>query len=137
MPGFQENLVGKGPICDADYSVTFTKDAVSMYSPKVHRVLMLWLEIEGPRLWRMSLLPDETITPDITAPNAQQLTLTPFSAYDIPNVEPLIRYFYAAARFPVQDTWVKSIKSGKFDSCPGRTYQNATKYCQTCKEKIK
>ena len=34
IPVFQENLVGIGPICDADYSVTFTKDAFSMYSPK-------------------------------------------------------------------------------------------------------
>ena len=39
MPGFQENRIGIGPICDADYSVTFTKDAVSIYSPNGHRVL--------------------------------------------------------------------------------------------------
>ena len=34
MPGFQENLIGIGPIFDADYSVTFTKDAVIIYIPK-------------------------------------------------------------------------------------------------------
>ena len=39
MPGFQENLIGIGLICDADYSVTFTKDSVSMYSPNGHKVL--------------------------------------------------------------------------------------------------
>ena len=86
MPGFRENLVGIGPICDSDYSVTFTKDTVSIYSPKGHRVLMVWQEIEGPRLWCMSLLPDETSTPDITAPNTQQSTLKAFSAYDLPSV---------------------------------------------------
>ena len=57
MPGFQENLIGLGPVCDADYSVTFTKDAVSIYSPNGHRVLRGCQEKEGPRLWRMSLLP--------------------------------------------------------------------------------
>ena len=72
MPGFQKNLVGIVPICDVEYSVTFTKDAVIIYSPKGHRVLMGWRETEGPRMWRMALLPDETSTPDITAPNAQQ-----------------------------------------------------------------
>ena len=72
MPGFQENLIGIGPICDADYSVTLTKDTVSIYNPKGHRVLMGWREKEGPRLWRMYLLPEDTSTPDTTAPNAQQ-----------------------------------------------------------------
>ena len=44
MPGFQENLVVIVPICDADYSVTFTKDAVRIYSTKGHRFLMGWIE---------------------------------------------------------------------------------------------
>ena len=81
MPGFQEKLVGIGPICDAEYSFTFTKEAVSIYSPKGHRFLMGWREAEVPRLWRMLLLLDEARTPDIiTAPNSQQSTLKDFSA---------------------------------------------------------
>ena len=44
MPGFQENLIGVGLICDSDYSVTFTKDTVSIYSPNVHRFLRGWQE---------------------------------------------------------------------------------------------
>ena len=131
MPGFQENLIGIGPICDADYSVTFTKDAVSIYSPNGNRVLMGWREKEGPRLWRMSLLPENTSTPDTTSPNAQQSTLKAFSDNDLPIVEALIRYFHAAAGFPVRDTWLKAIKAGNFYSWPGITYQNATKYCPT------
>ena len=71
----------------------------------------------------MSLLPEDTSTPDITAPtNAQQSTLKALSAYGLPIVEALIRYFHAAAGFPVRDTWLKAIKSGNFDSCPGLTY---------------
>ena len=136
MPGFQENLVGIGPIYDADYSVKFTKDAVSIYNLKGHRVLMGWQEIECPRLWRMSLLPDETSTPDITAPNSQQSTLKAFSAYDLPSVEALIQYFHSAAGFLVWDTWLKAIKAGNSDLWPGLIYKNATKYCPTCKETI-
>ena len=105
MPSFQENLVGIGPIWYFDYSVTFTKDAVSIYSPKGHRFIIGWRETEGPRLWRMSLLPDEGIRPDITtAPNNQQSTLKAFSAYDLPSLEALIWYFHAADSLPVRDT---------------------------------
>ena len=64
MPGFQENLIGIGQICDADYKVTFTKDTVSIYNPKGHRVLRGWQEKEGPKLWRMSLIPEYKSTPD-------------------------------------------------------------------------
>ena len=85
----------------------------------------------------MYLLPYETSTPDITAPNDQQSTLKAFSAYDLPSVEALIRYFHAAAGFPVRYTWPKSIEAGNFDLWPGLTFQNATKYCPNSKETIK
>ena len=91
----------------------------------------------GPRLWRMSLLPDETSTPDITASNAQQSTLKAFRAYVLPSVEALIQYFRASAGFPVQNTWLTAIKAGNFYSWPDLTYQNSTKYCPACKETIK
>ena len=55
----------------------------------------------------------------------------------LPSVEALIRYFHAAAGFPVRDTWLRAIKTGNFTSWPVLTYQNATKYCPTSKETIK
>ena len=102
MPGFQENLMGIGPIYDSDYKVTFTKDTVSIYNPKGHRILRGWQEKERPKLWRMSLLPEYKSTPD--GSEAQQSTLKAFSAYDLPIVEAPIGYFHAAAGFPVRDT---------------------------------
>ena len=98
---------------------------------------MGWRETEGPSLWPISLLPDETSTPDITAPNAQQSTLKALSSYDHTSVEALIRYLYAAAGLLVQDTWLRAIKAGNFDSWPGIIYQNATKYYPACKETTK
>ena len=66
-------MIDTGLICDANYSVTFTKDAVIIYIPEEHPVLMGWREAEGPRLWRMSLLPDEYCVPDIAkSPESQQ-----------------------------------------------------------------
>ena len=91
MPVFQENLLGIGPICDADYSVKFIKYAVIIYSPKGHTVLTGWHEAEGTCLWRLSLMPDASCVPDIdTAPDDQQSTLEAFSAYNLPILEGLI-----------------------------------------------
>ena len=137
-PGFQEYLIGIGPICDADYRVTFTNDAVIIYSPKGHTVLTGWRETEGTRLWSMSLLLNADFVPDIaTSPDNQQSTLEAFSAYDIPSVEGLLQYFHAAAGLTVLDNWLKDVKAGNFKSWPGLTYQNAAKYCSMCKETIK
>ena len=63
--------------------------------------------------------------------------LQAFSAYDLTSVEALIRYFHAAAVFPVRDTWMKTIQAGNFRSWPGLTLKNTTKYCPMSKETIK
>ena len=35
---------------------------------------------------------------------------------------------HTAAGFPVESRWLKAIKNGKFESWPGLTYNNASKY---------
>ena len=52
-----------------------------------------------------------------------------FSAYDLPSVEALVRFFHAAAGYPVKATWLEAIKEGYYSSWPGLTYSNASKYC--------
>jgi hypothetical protein len=130
MPGFHENLVGIGPICDAKYSVLFTEDAVHILNPTGTVVLTGWRKDTGHRLWRMSLLPDKECVKLLSGThNVQRASLAAFSAYDLPSVEALVRYFHAAAGFPVRDTWLKAIKAGNYKSWPGLTLQNATRYC--------
>ena len=99
---------------------------------------MGWQEAEGPRLCRMSLLPDADRVPDIaTSPEAQRSTFETFSAHNLPSIEGLVRYFHAAACFPVQDTLQKAIKAVNFKLWPGLTYQNAARYCPVCKKTVK
>ena len=38
--------------------------------------------------------------------------------YELPSVEPAIRYLHAAAGFPTKATWLKAIRNGKFLSWP-------------------
>ena len=74
------------------------------------------------------LQPDEYNLPKI--PNTvHRTTLEAYSAYDLPSVEALIRYFHAAAGYPVRSTWLTAISDGNYSSWPGLTLANATKYC--------
>ena len=57
-----------------------------------------------------------------------QTTPAVHSAYDLPSVEPLVRYMHAAAGLPVKSIWLKAIKKVNFSTWPGFTYSNAAKY---------
>ena len=48
-----------------------------------------------------------------------------------------MKYFHAAAGFPLRDTWLKAIKNRNYASWPGITYENAKKYCPSADETIK
>ena len=85
-------------------------------------------EAIGSRLWRIALQPGESNLPSMH--NDTHLdTLAAYSAYDLPIVADLIRYFHAASGYPVRSTWLKSIGDGYYSSWPGITLANATKCC--------
>ena len=111
MPGFRHTLIGVGPLYDAECTVTFTCAAVIVRDARGMPVLTGWRKNSGPRLWRIVLQPDEENLPQM--PNtAHRTTLEAFSAYDLPSIESLIRYFHAAAGYPVCSTWLTAISAG-------------------------
>ena len=63
--------------------------------------------------------------------DANRSTLKAYSAYDLPSVRALIRYFHATAGYPIRSTWLKAIGSGNYSTWPGLTLANAKKYCPT------
>ena len=86
----------------------------------------------------MSLLPSaDDIRPFSGTHRVSEASLAAFSAYNLPSVDALVRYFHAAAGFPVCDTWLKATKAGNFKSWPGLTLQNASKYCPSTIETLK
>ena len=115
------------------------KKSVIIHDSDNQPFLKGWRETPGSKLWRISLSPDlrtdlANCTPCHENPEAdsqeEEATLEAFSAYDLPFVEEaLVVYFHAADGYPVIDTWLKVIKAGNYDSWPGLTYINATKYC--------
>ena len=50
MPGFKHALIGVGLLCDADFTVTFTRAAVIVRDSQGSPVLTGWREQSGPRL---------------------------------------------------------------------------------------
>ena len=69
--------------------------------------------------------------------SARKASLAAYSAYHLPSVRALVRYFHAAAGFPVRATWLQAIKAGNYESWPGLTYNNAARYCPSADETIK
>ena len=50
MPTFTNTLIGVGPICDANCTVVFSKEYVTVLSPKGKPILQGWRENKYPRL---------------------------------------------------------------------------------------
>ena len=48
MPGFRNTLIGLGPLCDADCTVTFTHEALIVQDTRGTPVLTGWREASGP-----------------------------------------------------------------------------------------
>ena len=135
MPGFHHNLLGFGVFCDADCKFLFTKTSVTIFDKKREPVIVGWRDNNGPKSWNISLLPNDN---DSHRRNqAEQTTLRVYSAYDIPSVAALVRYFHAAAGYPVISTCLNSIKTGNYSSWPGLAYNNAARYCPSADKTIK
>ena len=115
IPSFKHNLLGIGKICDTDFKVAFNKEAVVVYNPQQHPITFGWRETTGPKLWRIALNPEENNLPSIPE-KATRSTLQEFSAYDLPSVEALVKYFHAAVGFPVKDIWLKATKNNNYGS---------------------
>ena len=135
MPGFSHTLLGVGPICDADCTVTFRKDSVVVRDATNRFILTGWIEAQAPYLWRIALIPDNMDIPKVPQ-DALRVSLVAYSAYDLPSVEALVRYFHASAGFPVRFTWIDAIKAGNYALWPGLTINNARRYCPSANETI-
>ena len=104
MPEFQHSLLGIAIMCDEDCKVLFTKRRVVKHGKPFLSELR---ELTGSQLWRLSLHPeldDAKPFPPANINPLQETALEAYSAYNFPSVEALVRYFHAAAGYPVMDT---------------------------------
>ena len=99
------------------------------------RPLKGWRDTTGAKLWRFSLRPEDN--PVSYVHPTPPTILASLNAHNLPSVGALVRYFHAAAGFPVKSTWLAAIKAGNFSTWPGLTYANASRYCPNCEETSK
>ena len=99
MPSFHHTLIVLGPICDADdCKVIFTKNNVILYDQIESPILTGWQEKNGACIWRIGLTPTPEELPAIPD-NSDQNNLRAYSAYILPRVEALLRYFMRRTDF--------------------------------------
>ena len=137
MLSFANTLVGIGPLCDAGCYVTFAKNDVTVYNPCGRPILTGWQDhAVTPKLWRFALQTQPTHAP---TPHAvtETVSLTVFSAYDLPSVGTLVRYLHATAGFHLKSMWIKAIKAEYYATWTGLTYTDASKYFPESAETIK
>ena len=60
-----------------------------------------------------------------------------YRVYDLPSIADLVRYFHAAAAYPVRSTWLNSIKAVNYESWPIFTYNYVARYFPSAYETIK
>ena len=65
IPGFRHTLIGVGPLCDDNCTVTFTRKAFVVRNKQGTAVLTGWSESTGPRLCRIELQPGESNLPSM------------------------------------------------------------------------
>ena len=91
MPGFKHNLAGISKWCDEGCTVKYTKFDVTIYNPQGVPIVRGWREAPPSKLWRMALVPgDKQVMEDH---GGKTVPLSAFSAYDLPSVEALVRFF--------------------------------------------
>ena len=107
----------------------YDRVTVIFLSPTCKVILREWWEVTGARLWRLSLLSDAQTgwyegyqPPAHTSPTPKAN-----KPYNIPSVAALIKYFHAAAGFPLKLTWLADIKDGNYALWPVLTCAHAEK----------
>ena len=103
-----------------------TTDTLTIYSPT--GMTSLNTRYEFPNT--------DTITDTLKSmiQQAPKTTETINNAYDLPSIEPTIRYLHEVVGFPTKRTWIKSIKSGNYITWPFLTVKISTNIFQNQKK---
>ena len=164
IPGFTNNLLSLGKLCDADCTAYIDKTKLEVRNKQGLKILHGEREPQGARLWRVNIAPPSP-TPTLAprspaptlarpAPEAHQPVPTPtpnpvrqtkpqcvttraqVRTLDLPSTPALIAYLHAAAGYPVKSTWLDAIKRGAYATWPGLTYTLAARHCPDSDETL-
>ncbi len=144
MPGFTNNLLSLGKLCDADCTATIDKHKLEVHDKYGQKVMHGDRELTGARLWRVNIAPHPTSLaatpppPSPTVPTKPPSTAThrEVRTLDLPNTPALIAYHHATAGYPVKQTWLDAIQRGAYKTWLGLTYKLAARHCPDSDETL-
>jgi|APFre7841882793_1041355.scaffolds.fasta_scaffold02758_3 hypothetical protein len=151
IPGFTNNLLRLGKLCDADCTAHLNKHNLVVQDHLGKTILHGKQEPTGACLWRVNIaspLPNPApaptplpVLPPTQAPTPAQTKANRLKAhtraYDLPSVPALIAYLHGTAGYPVKSSWLAAIKRGAYTSWPGLTYMLAARYCPEADETLR
>jgi hypothetical protein len=112
LPGLKTSLVSINKMAKEGYTTVFHpgEKAVTIHKPGTISITMTEPPIlqgfksKGAKLWKISA--EDT--------NKEWAN----NAYNLPLITNTVKYLHAAAGFPVEETWIKAIKHGNYNTWP-------------------
>jgi hypothetical protein len=141
MPGFTNNLLSLGKLCDADCTATMDKHKLEVHDKNRQKILHGDRELTGARNIAPQPTPSAATppTPIPTVPLKPQCTAThrEVRTLDLPSTPALIAYHHATAGYPVKQTWLDAIQRGAYKTWPGLTYKLVARHCPDADETLR
>jgi hypothetical protein len=118
LPGLQTPMVSVNKMADEEYTTIFHpgEEGVTIHKPGTLTIaateppVLHGRNAKGAKLW--TVLADEEATKEQAN-----------KEYDLPSIRQTVRYLHATAGFPTEETWIKAIKAGNYNTWPTITPQ--------------
>ena len=135
VPGVHTSLISASKMADAGYITILDKDELNIYDSTTTTIaLSKKAMLKGYRctqsgLWRIPLKDkvqnENTDTILMQRPSASESIC---HVFELPSTKKTIVYYHACAGFPTQETWLRAICAGNYDTWPGLTASSAAKH---------
>lgn len=116
LPGLKTPLISVNKMSEEGYTTIFHPGEEGVTVHKTDTITIATTEppvlqgckAKGEKLWTVSADDEEKI---------EQVN----TVYDLPSIGQSVRYLHAAAGFPVEESWIKAIKAGNYNTWPNLT----------------
>jgi hypothetical protein len=116
LPGLKTPLISVNKMSEEGYTTIFHPGEEGVTVHKTDTITIATTEppvlqgckAKGKKLWTVSANDEEKI---------EQVN----TVYNLPSIGQSVRYLHAAAGFPVEESWIKAIKAGNYNTWPNLT----------------
>ncbi len=117
LPGLKTPLISVNKLAEEGYTTIFHSGEEGVTIHKKDTITIAMTEppiLQGSKSRRVKLW----ATSAQYKTKKEQAKERANNAYDFPSIKQTVRYLHTVAGFPVEDTWIKAIKAGNFNTWP-------------------